>query len=39
VAPQWSPFILFLICFALMIAVLAYLLRLFFGASRTEAQV
>jgi hypothetical protein len=38
VAPQWSPFILFLICFVLMLAVLIYMLRLFFTAKQTEAQ-
>jgi len=38
VATQWSPLILFLICFVIMIAALVYLLRLFFSTGRTEAQ-
>lgn len=34
VAPQWGPFFLFLVCFVLALGVLAYMLRLFFGAPR-----
>ncbi|HTS17348.1 MAG TPA: hypothetical protein VMP11_07240 [Verrucomicrobiae bacterium] len=34
VAPQWGPFGLFLVCFVIMLAVVAYMLRLFFGAKR-----
>ncbi len=30
IAPQWSPFLLFLVCFVAMLAVLAWLLWLFF---------
>jgi hypothetical protein len=37
VAPQWSPFILFLICFVIMLAVVVYMLRLFFGAKKNPA--
>lgn len=29
VAPQWGPFILFLVCFVMALAVVAYMLRLF----------
>lgn len=32
IAPQWGPFALFLVCFVLMLAALAYMLRLFFTA-------
>jgi hypothetical protein len=35
IAPQWSPFLLFLVCFLVMLAVLAWMLWLFFG-SRSE---
>jgi len=35
IATQWSPFILFLVCFAIMLGVVAYMLRLFFGAQQT----
>ncbi len=39
VAPQWGPFVLFLVCFVTALAVVAYMLRLFFGANaRTEAE-
>jgi len=34
VAPQWSVFALFLICFVVMLAVVGYMLRLVFGAKR-----
>ncbi|HVM59301.1 MAG TPA: hypothetical protein VMV72_00405 [Verrucomicrobiae bacterium] len=34
VAPQWGPFALFLVCFVVMLGVVAYMLRLFFGAKR-----
>ncbi|MBM3792426.1 MAG: hypothetical protein FJW35_19045 [Acidobacteria bacterium] len=33
VTPQWSPFLLFAVCFVLALAVLFYMLRLFFRAS------
>jgi hypothetical protein len=31
IAPQWSPFLLFLVCFVLMLAVLAWMFWLFFS--------
>jgi hypothetical protein len=34
IAPQWGPFALFLVCFVIMLAVVVYMLRLFFGAKR-----
>jgi hypothetical protein len=34
VAPQWGPFALFLVCFVIALVVVAYMLRLFFGAKR-----
>jgi len=37
VAPQWSPFAMFLICFVVMLAVVAWMLRMFFGAKKSEA--
>jgi hypothetical protein len=37
VAPQWSPFVMFLVCFVLMLAVLAWMLRMFFGAKKDAA--
>jgi hypothetical protein len=33
VAPQWGPFVMFLICFVTALAVVAYMLRLFFRPS------
>jgi len=36
VVPQWSPFILFLACFVVMLAVLAYMFRLFFRAPKPQ---
>jgi hypothetical protein len=33
VAPQWGPFVMFLICFVIALAVVAYMLRLFFHPS------
>lgn len=36
VAPQWSPFVLFLVCFVLALALVGYMLYLFF-ADRKEA--
>jgi hypothetical protein len=33
VAPQWGPFLMFLICFVVALAVVAYMLRLFFRNS------
>jgi hypothetical protein len=36
VAPQWGPFVMFLICFVIALAVVAYMLRLFFR-SRVSA--
>ena len=32
IAPQWGPFALFLVCFVIALVVVAYMLRLFFGA-------
>ena len=32
IAPQWSPFFLFLVCFVIMLAVLAWMLWLFFSS-------
>lgn len=37
VAPQWSPFILFLLCFVIALAVLAYMLRLVFATKKNAA--
>jgi hypothetical protein len=37
VAPQWSPFAMFLVCFVVMLAVLAWMLRMFFGAKKDVA--
>jgi hypothetical protein len=37
VAPQWGPFAMFLICFMIMLAVVVYMLRLFFGANKTPS--
>lgn len=37
VAPQWSPFVMFLICFVVMLVVVAWMLRMFFGARKNEA--
>ena len=37
IAPQWSPFILFLVCFVVMLAVLAWMLWLFFGSKHEAA--
>ena len=37
VAPQWSPFAMFLVCFVVMLIVLAWMLRMFFGAKRNAA--
>jgi len=34
IAPQWGLFALFLVCFVIMLAVVVYMLRLFFGAKR-----
>jgi hypothetical protein len=34
VAPQWSVFILFLVCFVVMLAVVGYMVRLVFAAKR-----
>jgi hypothetical protein len=34
VAPQWSVFVLFLICFVVMLAVVGYMLRLVFGGTK-----
>ena len=36
IAPQWSPFLLFLVCFILMLVVLVWMARLFF---RPEPEV
>ena len=37
VAPQWGPFVMFLICFVLALAVLVYMLRLFFAPTKSAA--
>jgi hypothetical protein len=37
IATQWSPFILFLVCFVVMLVVVAWMLRMFFGAQQTTA--
>jgi hypothetical protein len=37
VAPQWSPFLIFLICFVIALAVVAYMLRLYFSANKSPA--
>lgn len=37
IEPQWSPFIMFLICFVIAIAVVWYMLRLFFTDNRKPA--
>jgi len=34
VAPQWSVFVLFLICFVVMLAVVGYMLQLVSGPKR-----
>jgi len=35
VVPQWSPFIVFLLCFVLALAMIWYMLRLFFGDQKS----
>jgi hypothetical protein len=35
ITPQWGPFLMFLICFVIGIAVVVYMLRLFFGARKS----
>jgi hypothetical protein len=37
VAPQWGPFVLFLVCFVVALAVLASMLRLFFTPTQRAA--
>jgi hypothetical protein len=37
IAPQWSPFLLFLVCFALMLAVLVWMFSMFFNAKNEGA--
>ena len=37
VAPQWSPFLMFLVCFVVMLAVLVWMLRMFFGSRKSAA--
>ena len=37
VAPQWSPFLMFLVCFVVMLVVLVWMLRLFFGSKKAAA--
>jgi hypothetical protein len=37
VAPQWGPLAMFLICFVIALAVVAWMLRQFFGARTTQA--
>ena len=36
IVPQWSPFILFLVCFVVMLAMLVYMFRLFFRAPKPQ---
>jgi hypothetical protein len=36
-SPQWSPFLLFLVCFVVMLAVLVWMLWLFFGSKHKAA--
>jgi len=38
VEPQWSPFLMFLICFVIALAVVAYMLRLFFRSKKAHAE-
>jgi hypothetical protein len=35
IAPQWGPFLMFLICFVVALGVVAYLLRLFLAAKKS----
>ena len=37
IATQWSPFLLFLVCFLIMLAVLAWMIWLFFTSKREVA--
>ncbi|NQU09537.1 hypothetical protein HQ590_01995 [bacterium] len=37
IAPQWGPFALFLVCFVIALAVLAWMLRLAFGPQKAAA--
>ncbi len=37
IAPQWSPFLMFLVCFVVMLAVLVWMLRMFFGSKKSAA--
>ncbi|MFI5398921.1 MAG: hypothetical protein ACHQ9S_25605 [Candidatus Binatia bacterium] len=37
IAPQWGPFVLFVVCFVMALAVVAYMLRLFFTATERSA--
>jgi len=37
VAPQWSPLLMFLACFVVMLIVLVWMLRMFFGAKKSAA--
>ena len=37
VAPQWGPFVMFLICFVVALAVVAWMLRLFFAPNQKTA--
>jgi hypothetical protein len=37
VAPQWSPFLMFLACFVVMLVVLVWMLRMFFGSKKGQA--
>jgi hypothetical protein len=38
IAPQWSPFLLFLVCFVVMLAVLVWMFWLFFGAKNQAGR-
>jgi hypothetical protein len=37
IAPQWGPFVMFLICFVIALVVVAYMLRLFFSTPKSVA--
>jgi hypothetical protein len=37
VQPQWSPFVMFLICFVLALVLVWYMLRIFFAGKESAA--
>lgn len=37
IQPQWGPFLMFLICFAVAIGIMVYMLRLFFRAQKASS--